>query len=90
MKSLSDYIKYMLIDSDSIGVIHFDSVAEIVMPMTQLNDMLTRAKAIELTIGTDAAASDKISNVWNGECQEASSLVYQKLGFNYCKGLNKG
>lgn len=64
--AINDYIKQMVSKQDLIGLIHFESFAEVVLSMTLATDSIVRQKIYELSIPKNSEGI-KNSNVFNGE-----------------------
>ena len=60
-------------ENDNLGVIHFESFAEIVLPMTQVKNSINRKKITDKIVPS-ALRSKKKCNVWNGN--ELSNKKY--------------
>ena len=61
---MNDYIKLMINDNDLVGVIHFESFAEINLDMTLVRDSQSRKIIMDSSMPT--SSTGRPSNVWNG------------------------
>lgn len=71
--AMNDYVKLMINDNDLVGVIHFESFAEIILDMTLVKDSQTRKNIMDLTM--PSSSTGRISNIWNGIIEFKLSLL---------------
>ena len=63
--ALNSFIKQITDENDQLGIVHFESFAEIVLEMTLTKDSQTRQRIYELAI-PKFAKDTKNSNIYNG------------------------
>lgn len=61
---MNDYIKLMVNDYDLVGVIHFESFAEINLDMTLIKDSESRKIVMDSLL--PKSSTGRPSNIWNG------------------------